>query len=58
MSSSCMLTMHFVHKCEVCIDGWQDMTAFLQGVAEMHQAPPGSTRMLWVKPAVIVSLIG
>ena len=53
-----MLTMHFVHKCEVCIDGWQDMTAFLQGVAEMHQAPPGSARMLWVKPAVIVSLIG
>ena len=50
-----MLTMH---KCEVCIDGWQDMTAFLQGVAEMHQAPPGSTRMLWVKTAVIVSVIG
>ena len=34
-----------------------DRTAFLQGVADMHEAPPGSARMLWVKPAVIVSVI-
>ena len=34
------------------------MTAFLQGVAEMHQANSSSARMLWVKPAVNVSLIG
>jgi len=53
-----MLTMHLVHKCEVSSKWWQDMTAFLQGVAEMHQAPPGSARMLWVKFAVVVSLIG
>jgi len=48
VTRSCMLIMHIVHKCETNIKAWQDMTALLQGVAEMHKAPPGSARMLWV----------